>query len=198
MTALSLNGIAIANKLTYAGNLVCALNSNYISSLSSSLLTANIATLKLVSNSDCPSLQNLYTAVKKAYNLTSLTSSYAAEFGGLIGGISVSDLTSMSSEVFLSFTYQACKNMPASTVNSIPANVLSLSSTSQLAAFVNSPQYSNYSTTIKSALASLIAGKSSVNYTLTTSAASLHQYSSASSLINMLVAVITVAIFQAN
>ena len=44
-----------------------------------------MATIKSLSNTDCPSLSLLYARVKQTYNFTTLDASVVSEFGGLAG-----------------------------------------------------------------------------------------------------------------
>ena len=71
-------------------------------------------------------------------------------------GISVAELQSIDPEVFMAFTYEACKLMPAASVNAMPPTMLALANTAQLSAFVNSPSYAVFSAQTKAAIDSLI------------------------------------------
>ena len=71
--------------------------------------------------------------------ILSIYAAQVAELNGLIGGATVADLTAMSSEVFASISTTGIKNLPAATVNSLPASHLSSATTTQLAALLSSP-----------------------------------------------------------
>jgi hypothetical protein len=117
--------------------------------------STNYPTLKKIQNSVCPSLSGLYLRVKSINNITTLDSSIVADMDGIAGGASIADINSMSPEVWLSFSSNSLKNMPADTVNALPSSVLKLTTTSQLAAFYTSPYYSSYSDSVKSTLTQL-------------------------------------------
>ena len=114
-----------------------------------------MAVLKTITNYACPALPYLYAAVKSANDFTTLDAAQVAELNGLIGGATVADLTAMSSEVFASISTTGIKNLPAATVNSLPASHLSSATTTQLAALLSSPYYSSFSDSVKSQLATL-------------------------------------------
>ena len=77
-----------------------------------------------------------------------------------------SELITLTSDSFLAFSTSAITVMPASTVNNIPIAMLKLATNTQLSAFLNSPYYNSYDSSIKSYLSSLTSEKSS---TLSTS-----------------------------
>jgi len=88
-----------------------------------------------------------------------LESSNVADMDGIAGGASISDINSMSTEVWLSFSSTAIKNMPAETVNALPVSILKLTTTTQLSAFYTSPYYSSYSNSIQTYLTQLSNGQ---------------------------------------
>ena len=123
--------------------------------------STNYPTLKKIQNSACPSLSGLYSRIKSINNITTLDSSSVADMDGIAGGASIADINSMTAEVWLSFSSNSLKNMPADTVNALPSSVLKLTTTSQLAAFYTSPYYSSYSDSVKSTLIQLANGQTS-------------------------------------
>jgi len=127
----------------------------------------NYPTLKKIQNSVCPSLSTLYSRVKSINGITTLDSSSVADMDGIAGGAPISDINSMSPEVWLSFSTTAIKNMPAETINALSSTILKLTTTTQLSAFYTSPYYSSYSDSIKSSLTQLSNGQ-----TLTTATGS--------------------------
>jgi hypothetical protein len=119
----------------------------------------NYPTLKKIQNSVCPSISTLYSRIKSINGITSLESSNVADMDGIAGGASISDINSMSTEVWLSFSSTAIKNMPAETVNALPVSILKLTTTTQLSAFYTSPYYSSYSNSIQTYLTQLSNGQ---------------------------------------
>lgn len=117
-------------------------------------------------NSVCPSLSSLYARYISVNNITLLDSGSVADMDGIAGGASIDDIKKMSSEVWLSFSSSAIKNMPTETVNKLPSNVLALTTSSQLGAFYTSPYYSSFNDTVKSLFTKLSNGE---NIPVTTS-----------------------------
>ncbi len=95
---------------------------------------------------------------------------------GLAGGVSISDINSMSAEVWLSFSATAIKNMPNTTVNSLPSSVLALTTTSQLGSFYTSPYYSSFSDSVKTSLTQLLNGQTLTTSTVTGSGSILIKF----------------------
>jgi hypothetical protein len=74
----------------------------------------------------------------------------------------------------LSVTDTAIKNMPAATINSIPTTYFSSASASQTAALKNSPYYSSFSDSVKTAVAT--AAGTSTTSTSPSSDSNMNQF----------------------
>jgi hypothetical protein len=118
----------------------------------------------------------LYQRYKSVNSITTLDSSSVADMDGLAGGVSISDINSMSAEVWLSFSATAIKNMPNTTVNSLPSSVLALTTTSQLGSFYTSPYYSSFSDSVKTSLTQLLNGQTLTTSTVTGSGSILIKF----------------------
>ena len=88
----------------------------------------------------------------------------------------MSDIQQMKSNAFSSVTATGLKNLPADTVNTLPTNLFSYATSSQLSSLMNSPNYNSFNPTIKQNLARL-SGSSSI-VTTSTSKSNMIQFNS--------------------
>jgi len=105
----------------------------------------------------------MFSALKPA----SLDSASLTDLDVISGGFGSTDLTSsgISSELL---PFASLKYVSASTVNAMTSAYLNALTTEQINALVNSPYYSNFTSSIKTSLSSLSTG-ASVTTELTTS-----------------------------
>lgn len=123
-----------------------------------------MAVLKTINNVPCPALSSFFEKAKTANDIITLEASSVTDLNALVGGASITDLTTMSSEVFSALTPLAIKNLQNNTVNSLPISIFSYATTTQISAFLSSPYYQYYSDSVKTALA-LISGAKSYSST---------------------------------
>jgi hypothetical protein len=88
----------------------------------------------------------------------------------------VSDIQQMKTSAFSSVTATGLRNLPASTVNSLPSNILTYATSAQLSSLINSPNYNSFDSSIKQNLARL-SGSSAV-ITASTSNSNIIQFNS--------------------
>ena len=87
-------------------------------------------------------------------------------------GISAADFANISSSAISSITTTAWTYMPASIVNTMTNSQLTGLSSTQVSALLNSPNYSQFSSSIQMALALLSIGSSTTTTTSSTSSSS--------------------------
>lgn len=161
---LTANSLTLSSVLGNLGSLACGLSSSDVSGLTDTDLSNNYAALKSIQNTVCPAAGYFYSRFKVINGFTTLNSVYAADMGGITGGISASDLAAMTPETFLSFSSAAIKNINDVVMNSLSTtvltNLLSATTSAQVSAFMNSGYYSSFSATVQNALVSLQSGTS--------------------------------------
>lgn len=105
----------------------------------------------------CPNIATWYNYTKYSGQYSSLTSSSSAltELGAIISGITTADMALVSSDMVSSISSNALQYMPADTINSMSSTQLSGLSATQVVALQSSPNYSSFSSSVKSGLTSM-------------------------------------------
>jgi len=162
-SASYLNGVITSSFLSAAGNLLCTLNQNQISSISSSAFS--VSALSSISVS-CPNIAYWYAYAKAnvtAYSSLTSSASAISELGSVMAGVSTADIALISADNIGSITTSAWTNMPAATVNSLSATQLAGLSTDQVTALTNNPNAASFSASVTNALTSALTGTTTSN-----------------------------------
>jgi hypothetical protein len=155
-----LSGSVTSDFMTSAGNLLCSLSSNQISSISTTVFASSISSLSKISLA-CPNIANWYALAKTvpAYGSSLYSSSSSiSELGSVMSGITTTDLASVSADQISSFSTLSLQYMPAATVNSMSTTQLAGLAHDQVTSLLNSPYYSSFSSAITSYLATASGG----------------------------------------
>ena len=160
VTAIKSNGLNVLSSsvLTQMKNLACGIPSNDWSSMSSSIVSEAQSTLKTISNTDCPTISNIFSLLKPS----SFDSASLSDLDIISGGFSATDLSSSAISTDI-LPFANLKYTSANTINNMNTTYLNALTTAQITALVNSPYYSNFSSSIKTSLSSLSSGISAVD-----------------------------------
>jgi hypothetical protein len=155
VSAIKANGNSVSSSsvLIQMKNLACGIPSSDWSTMTSSTVSDASSTLKTISNTECPTISNMFSALKPA----TLDSASLTDLDVISGGFGPNDLTSsgISSELL---PFATLKYVSANTVNAMTSAYLNALTTEQINALVNSPYYSDFSSSIKTSLNSLSTG----------------------------------------